>query len=160
MIRHSYLELFAGDPIWLPRARALAARTYEFTEYLVDMLGITQLGARYPGKITYHASCHLLRELNVSRQPRALLQAVQDAEFVELPGSQECCGFGGVFSAEYPEVSGAMLERKLENIKAAGAALVVSCDAGCLTNINGGLHRRGLLACAVHIAEVLNRCEA
>jgi L-lactate dehydrogenase complex protein LldE len=155
MIRHGYLELFADDPPWLERAQALAARTFEFTEFLVDHLGVTEVGARFPGKITYHASCHLLRDLGVDRQPLALLAAVRDAELVELPGRDECCGFGGVFSVEHPEISAAMLARKIANIEASRAPWVVSCDAGCLTNINGGLHRRGLAQRAVHIAEVL-----
>ena len=161
MVRHSYLELFANDPEWLPRAQALAARTYELTEYLVDVLGVTELGASYPGKLTYHSSCHLLRELGVDRQPRALLANVHGAELVELAGSQECCGFGGVFSVEHPEVSAEMLQRKLDNIEASQAPVVVSCDSGCITNINGGLHRRRMPQRAVHIAEVLaNRMEA
>lgn len=157
MIRHSYLELFAGDPQWLPRAKALAARTYELTEYLVDRLGVVDLGARFAGQITYHSSCHLLRELGVNRQPRLLLGAVKDAEIVELPGSTECCGFGGVFSVEQPEISAAMLERKLENIQHSGASLIVSCDAGCITHINGGLHRQNKPQRAVHIADVLDK---
>jgi len=156
MIRHSYPELFAGDPEWLPRAQSLAQRTYEFTEYLVDVLGVTNLGSCYQGKLTYHASCHLLRELGVERQPRALLAQVQGVDLVELPESQECCGFGGVFSLEHPEVSAAMLERKLSNIDTSGAQIVVSCDAGCVTNINGGLHRQGKPQRAVHIAEILD----
>jgi len=155
MIRHGYLELFAGDDEWLPRAQALAARTFEFTEFLVDRLGITDLHARFPGRITYHSSCHLLRGLGVNRQPRQLLAAVKDAEFVELPYSQECCGYGGVFSVEQAEISSAMLQRKIDNIAASTAPVVVSCDAGCLTNINGGLHRRGLPQRVMHIAEIL-----
>ena len=155
MIRHSYPELFAHDPAWLPRAQALAARTYELTEFLVDVLGVTDLGASYSGKLTYHSSCHLLRELGVDRQPRALLANVHGAELVELVGSQECCGFGGVFSVEHPEVSAEMLRRKLDNIEASQAPVVVSCDAGCSTNINGGLHRRGGQQRVVHIAELL-----
>jgi len=155
MIRHGYLELFANDPNWLPRAQSLAERTYELTELLVNYLGVTDLGARYPGKLTYHSSCHLLRDLGVDRQPRALLANVREAEFVELPYSQECCGFGGVFSVEHPEISTAMLQRKIDNIEASGAPLVVSCDAGCLTNINGGLHHLGKPQRVVHIAEIL-----
>ena len=155
MIRHSYPELFANDPQWLPRARALAARTYELSEFLVDHLGITDLGAHFSGKITYHSSCHLLREMNVDRQPRLLLAAVKDAEFVELPYTTECCGFGGVFSVEHPEISAAMLARKIANLEASEAPVVVSCDAGCVTNINGGLHRRGMPQRAVYIADVL-----
>jgi len=155
MIRHSYLELFANDSEWLSRAQALATRTYELTEFLVDCLGVIDLGARFPGAITYHSSCHLLRELGIDRQPRALLRAVGDAHFVELPGTTDCCGFGGVFSVEHPELSAAMLDRKIASLEASGAPLVISCDAGCVTNINGGLHRRGLSQRAVHIAEVL-----
>lgn len=160
MLRHSYPELFAGDPVWVPRAQALAERTYELTEYLVDVLGVTDVGATYHGKLTYHSSCHLLRGLGVDRQPRELLANVHGAELVELAESQECCGFGGVFSVEHPEISAQMLRRKLDNIEANQAAVVVACDAGCITNINGGLHRRGKSPRAVHIAEILaNRLE-
>ena len=155
MIRHGYPELFADDKEWLPRARTLADRTFELTEYLVDQLGVTDLGARFPGKLTYHSSCHLLRDLGVNSQPRALLAGVREAELVELPYSTECCGFGGVFSVEHPEISTAMLERKIANIEASEAPLVVSCDGGCITNINGGLRRRGKPQRAVHIAEIL-----
>lgn len=157
MIRHSYSELFAGDPIWLPRAVALAERTYEFSEYLVDVLGITDLEARFDGRITYHSSCHLLRGLGVDSQPRALLAAVRKAEFVELPETGDCCGFGGVFSIEHPEISAAMLDRKIANLEASGASIVVACDAGCVTNINGGLHRKHKPQRAVHIAEILDK---
>jgi L-lactate dehydrogenase complex protein LldE len=156
MIRHSYPELFADDPVWLPRAKALANRTYEFTEYLVDILGITDLGARFHGPLTYHASCHQLRELGVRHQPRQLLESVYGARLVDLPHSEECCGFGGVFSVEHPEISAAMLERKIENIEASGAVVVVACDSGCITNMNGGLHRHGKTQRAVHIAEILD----
>lgn len=156
MIRHGYLELFAADPDMLERARRLAARTYEFSEYLVDVLGITDVGASFPGRLTYHASCHLLRELNVAEQPRKLLQAVRSAGFEELPESQDCCGFGGVFSVEHPEISAAMLERKMANIASSHADVVVSCDAGCIIHINGGLQRQGRPGCAMHLAEVLN----
>ena len=155
MIRHGYLELFADDPEWLARARSLAARSFEFTEFLVDYLGVVDLGARFQGRVTYHSSCHLLRGIGVSRQPRQLLQAVQGAEFVELPYSEECCGYGGVFSVEQAELSSAMLQRKVDNIAASAAPTVVSCDAGCLTNINGGLHRRGMPQRVRHIAEIL-----
>ena len=155
MLRHGYLELFAGDPVWEPRARALASRTYEFSEFLVDVLGVSDVGARFPGRLTYHASCHLLRELGISRQPRLLLSHVREAEVVELPSAEDCCGFGGVFSVEHPEISSAMLARKIGSVEASQAAIVVSCDAGCVTNINGGLHRRGLPQRAVHLADVL-----
>jgi L-lactate dehydrogenase complex protein LldE len=156
MVRHGYLELFDGDAQWLRRARALAERTYEFSEFLVDYLGVTDLGARFPGRVTYHSSCHLLRDLGVDRQPRALLGAVKDLQLVELPFSDECCGFGGVFSVEHPEISAAMLERKLANIETSAAPVVVSCDAGCMTNINGGLQRQNRRQRALHLAQVLD----
>ena len=166
MIRHSYPELFANDKEWLPRAKALAKRTYELTEYLVDVLQVVDLGARYPGPLTYHSSCHLLRELGVDRQPKALLEKVREAssispdipvavQYIPLPHADECCGFGGVFSVEYAHISAAMLDRKIANIESTGASTVVVCDAGCLMHINGGLHRRGKKPNVVHIAEVL-----
>jgi L-lactate dehydrogenase complex protein LldE len=157
MLRHSYPELFAKDPQWLPKALALAERTYEFTEFLVDVLGVTEFGAVFDGQLTYHSSCHLLRSLEVDRQPRALLAGVHKATLVELPESSDCCGFGGVFSVEHPEISAAMLERKIANVQATGAPVVVSCDAGCITHINGGLHRQQKQQRAVHIAEILDQ---
>ncbi len=157
MLRHSYVELFANDPVWLPKARALAERTYELTEFLVDILGVTDLGAKFKKQITYHSSCHLLRGLGVDRQPRALLGCVQGAELVELPDTGDCCGFGGVFSVEHPEISSAMLKRKIANLEASGAEYVVACDAGCVTNINGGLHRMHKPQKAIHIADLLDQ---
>lgn len=157
MIRHGYLELFAGDGRWIPRVESLAGRTYEFTEFLVDRLRETDVGARFAGRLAYHASCHLSRDLGVKLQPALLLNNIKEAEIVELPHSEECCGFGGLFSIEHPEISRAMLDRKIHNIQASGAGKVIACDAGCVTHINGGLHRRGLSPCAMHIAEVLEK---
>jgi L-lactate dehydrogenase complex protein LldE len=157
MIRHYYAELFEGDPNWLPGAHELAKRTYEFSEFMVDVLGITDLGARFNGRMTYHSSCHLLRGLGVDRQPRALLAMVRNAELVELPDTGDCCGFGGVFSVEHPEISSAMLDRKIQNLETSGASVVVACDAGCVTNINGGLHRRHKAQRAMHIADLLDK---
>ena len=157
MIRHGYPELFADQPEWLEHARILASRTYEFSEFLVDVLGITNVGARFPVKIAYHASCHLLRDLAVDTQPRALLAAIREAQIVELPGWDECCGFGGVFSAEHPEISTAMLQRKIFNIERSGADVIASCDAGCLTQINGGLNRQRKIPTVMHLAQVLNQ---
>jgi L-lactate dehydrogenase complex protein LldE len=155
MVRYGYPELFHDDPKWLARAKALAKRTYEFTEYLVDVRGVTDLGARWPGKLAYHASCHLLRSLNVDRQPRTLLANVKDAELVDLPGFDECCGFGGVFSVEHPEVSAEMLKRKITNLETSTSPTLVLCDTGCLMHIQGGLNRQGKAQRVVHIAEVL-----
>ena len=164
MVRHGYLELFKEDPAWLPRAKALAERSYEFTEYLVDVRGVTdpstgsgrRLGARWPGKLTYHPSCHLLRSLGVDRQPRALLAAVKDAEIVELPEREDCCGFGGVFSVEHPELSAEFLKRKISNFEKTGSPTLVVADTGCLMHIQGGLHRMAKPQKVVHLAEVLN----
>ena len=155
MVRHGYLELFKDDPKWLERARTLAARTFEFSEYLVDVRGVTGLGSHWPGRLTYHPSCHLLRGLGVDRQPRALLAAVEQTEIVELSEREDCCGFGGVFSVEHPELSAEMLKRKISNLETTAAPTLVVCDAGCLMHIQGGLQRQGKSQRVVHIAEVL-----
>jgi L-lactate dehydrogenase complex protein LldE len=155
MFRHNYPELFADDPAWLARAQALAARTYEFTEYLVDVLGVTDVGARWDGRLTYHPSCHLLRGLGIDRQPRALLREVRGAELVELPESESCCGFGGIFSVAHPELSAEFLKRKTSNLEQTGAPTLVVADTGCIMHIAGGLHRMHKPQQVVHIAEVL-----
>jgi L-lactate dehydrogenase complex protein LldE len=155
MVRHGYLELFKDDPKWLARARSLAARTYEFTEYLVDVRGVADLGVRWPGQLTYHPSCHLLRGLGIDRQPRALLASVRDAEIVDLPDRQDCCGFGGVFSVEHPELSAEFLKRKIANLEKTESPTLVVADTGCLMHIQGGLTRQGKSQRVVHIAEVL-----
>jgi L-lactate dehydrogenase complex protein LldE len=159
MIRHHYPELFDGNANWAVRAKSLADRTYEFTEYLVDFLGIVDLNARWEGKLTYHASCHLLRDLGVNRQPKLLLEGVRGAEIIHFPEAEECCGFGGVFSVEHPEISAAMMERKIYHLEKTGASTVVACDAGCLTHLNGGFHRRRAGIRGRHIAEILDSME-
>jgi L-lactate dehydrogenase complex protein LldE len=159
MLKHNYLELFADDPVWLPRAQALSNRVYEFTEYLVDKLGVIDLGARWDGLLTYHPSCHLLRGMNIDRQPRALLSNVRGAQVVDLPNAEECCGFGGVFSMEHPELSGEWLKRKIGNLEASQSPTLVLAEAGCLMHIAGGLHRQKKSQRVVHIAEVLNHRE-
>jgi L-lactate dehydrogenase complex protein LldE len=155
--RHNYLELFEGDSIWHPRAKALAARTYEFTEYLVDKLGVTDVGAKWNGTLTYHPSCHTLRGINVDKQPRALLANVQGATLVELPHAEECCGFGGIMSVEHPELSAEWLKRKISNLEASASPTLVVTDAGCLMHIAGGLNRQKKSQRVIHIAEVLAR---
>jgi L-lactate dehydrogenase complex protein LldE len=157
MVKHGYLELFEDDPAWLERAQNLADRTYELTQYLVDVLGVTDLDAKYEEKLTYHPSCHLLREVGIDHQPQLLLDKVQGAGIVTLPKHEECCGFGGLFSIEHPEISKAMLDRKIENFLSSGASVLVACDAGCIAHINGGLHRRKYHQKAVHIAEILDK---
>ncbi|MGE5073538.1 MAG: (Fe-S)-binding protein [Anaerolineae bacterium] len=155
MIRHNYAELFADEPAWLPRARDLAARTYEFTEYLVDVLQLADLQATWNGPLTYHPTCHLHRGLGIDRQPRLLLASLRGAEVRELPEAQDCCGFGGIFSVEHPELSRQMLERKVRNLEATQSPTLVVCDAGCLMHIQGGLHRRKMHQRVLHIAQIL-----
>lgn len=156
MLRHNYEELFADDPLWLPRAKNLAARTYEFTEYLVDVLGVTDFGARWDGPLTYHPTCHLHRGLGIDRQPRALLANIRGADIIELPEAQDCCGFGGIFSIEHPELSAEMLKRKIGNLEATKSPTLVVADAGCLMHIQGGLQRQKKNQKVLHIAEILN----
>ncbi len=156
MLRHNYLELFAEHPLWLRRAQALASRAYEFTEYLVDVLGITDLGARWEGPLTYHPTCHLQRGLGIDRQPRALLARVRGAEVRALPEAEDCCGFGGLFSVEHPELSTEMLKRKIGNLEKTQSPTLVVCEAGCRMHIQGGLKRQKKTQRVVHLAEVLN----
>jgi L-lactate dehydrogenase complex protein LldE len=154
MIKHHYVELFADDPKYAQLAKDVASRTYEFTEFLVDVLGVTNLQARLKGKVTYHPSCHLLRNMGVDHQPRELLKNVQDLEVIELPTATECCGFGGLFAIKMGDISSAMLQRKLDAIESTGAQAVVGCDVSCLLNIGGGLHRRGSQIETKYIAEL------
>ena len=155
MVRHHYPQLFADDTAWLPRARHVAAKTFELTEYLVDILGVDDLGARFDGVVTYHDSCHLLRNLRIKEQPRRLLNKISGAEFIEMNDSDRCCGFGGSFSFKYGDISAAMAADKVKNIIASGADTVVGCDMGCLMNIQGMLSRKGSSVRAMHIAQLL-----
>jgi L-lactate dehydrogenase complex protein LldE len=156
MLVHHYPELFAGDPKYGPLAEQIAARTYEFSQFLVEVLGVTDLHARFAERVAYHPSCHLSRGLGITQPPRALLQNVQGAQVVELNGATECCGFGGLFAIKMGDISSAMLERKLDAIQAAQAQTVVGCDVSCLLHLGGGLHRRGTNVATKHLAEVLD----
>lgn len=156
LIKHDYPELFSEDPVWLPRARAMGRRVYEFTEYLVDQLGVTDLGARWDGTLTYHPSCYTLRGTKIDRQPRALLANVRGAQIVDLPHSDECCGFDGIFSVEHPGLSAEWLQRKIGNLETTQCPTLVVTEAGCLMHIAGGLHRQKKSLRVMHIAEILN----
>ena len=156
MVRHHYAELFANDPQWLQRAQGLADRIYEFSEYLVDVLGVDELGARFEGRLTYHDSCHLLRGIGVREQPRKLLHRVAGADFIEMRDSDYCCGFGGSFAVKYSDISNAMVADKVKNIMDTGADVVVGCDMGCLMNIQGKLSRIGSSIRVMHIAQILD----
>ena len=155
MVRHHYPQLFDSEPRWQRRAEAVAAKTYELSQYLVDVLGIDELGARYSGKLTYHDSCHALRTLGIRQQPRQLIAKVAGAELVEMNESERCCGFGGSFAVKYPDISTAMVTDKVDQIIATGADAVVGIDISCLMNIQGLLSRRKSSVKSVHIAELL-----
>jgi len=154
MVRH-FPHLFAPGSPEAAEAAALAARTFEVGEYLVHRLGLRDVGARFPHRVAYHASCHLLRGLGLRAEAKELLGAVRDIELVPLPEEEVCCGFGGAFSVVYPDVSRAMLDAKVRNVLASGAEAVVACDAGCLMNIAGGLRKAGSAVKALHLVDIL-----
>ena len=155
MLRAEYPGLLAHDPALRAAAESLARRTRELSQFIVEVLGVTTIDSPFAGRVTYHDSCHLLRGLGESRSPRTLLRGLPGAELVELPGADECCGFGGSFSVRLPEVSTSILDKKLANVEATGARCVVACDAGCLLQMGGSLSRRDSAVRALHLAQVL-----
>ena len=155
MVKVFYPELFKDDPEWLKRAESLASRTYEFTEFLVNVLKVEDVGSSYHGKVALHQSCHLLRELNVRSEPQCLLRSVKGIEVVELERAETCCGFRGLFSVKYPHISGSILQDKIDSVEKSGADVVVASDVGCLMHIAGGLSRQSSAATTMHIAELL-----
>ncbi|NIA25762.1 MAG: Fe-S oxidoreductase [Gammaproteobacteria bacterium] len=155
MIIHHIPDLVADDPDLSETAQRVSARTRELTSFLIDDLGVIDVDATGAGSCTLHHSCHGLRNLGVKSQPEKLIDNVAGMERVELPDATECCGFGGLFALEMPDVSIAMLDRKLDNIEASGAGTVVGGDISCLLHIAGGLHRRGSSVEVHHIAEIL-----
>ena len=155
-IRNVYPQLLADDPIWAARAQALAARSYELSCFLVEVLKLEQVPGALAGSVTYHDSCKGLRGLGIKAQPRNLLASMRGMTLSEMPDCEECCGFGGAFAVRFGEVSTAIVDRKCESIAAAGADAVVGSDLGCLLNIEGRLRRRGDQRTQVlHLAEVL-----
>lgn len=158
MTSHFYRALFEDQPTstLYKRAQALTTVTFELTEFLVDVLGVSDVGSRFQGKVTYHACCHLLRELKIDQQPRQLLANIAGAEVVELNEAEDCCGFGGLFAIKNAGISTAMGQRKTRNLAASDADIVALCDVSCMTHINGLLNRQAQRCRAVHIAEVLN----
>jgi L-lactate dehydrogenase complex protein LldE len=155
MIIHHYPEILVGDTLYAAKAQGVAQRTYEFSQFLVDILGITDLQARASGCLTYHASCHGLRGLGLREQPHQLLSHIAGVELKELPEGEACCGFGGLFAVKMGDISGAILQRKLDHIESTGADTVVGGDISCLMHIAGGLRRRGGRMQVKHLAEVL-----
>lgn len=155
MLVHQAPALLASDPAWAGRARAVAARTFEFCQFLVDVLGVTAVPASGSGTIAYHACCHGLRGLGVDAQPRQLLEHVAGASIVPLPEHDTCCGFGGLFAVKLPDISGAMLDRKCRQIAASGADTIVVTDVSCAMHMQGGLDRRKQPVRVRHVADVL-----
>ena len=155
MVKVYYQELFRDDPDDRERAQALAEKTYELTDFIVNVLEVSDVGSPYRGLVTYHDACHLLRELGISKEPRQLLQDVPGVELQEMADSETCCGFGGLFSVKFPELSSAILDDKLEAIRASGADTVVANDCGCLMHMRGAMERRGMQVRAIHIAQLL-----
>jgi L-lactate dehydrogenase complex protein LldE len=156
-VRHQHAEVARryGEQELAGRAQALAARTYELSEFLVDVLGVTDVGAYYPQRVTYHPTCHSLRLLRVGDRPLRLLRAVRGIDLVELPDAETCCGFGGTFALKNPEVSAAMLADKMDAVIATAAGVCTAGDASCLMHIGGGLSRQRTGTRAVHLAEIL-----
>jgi L-lactate dehydrogenase complex protein LldE len=155
MIKSHFPELFEDDPNLRGKAEALAARTFELTSFLVDVMGVTHVEADFSGTVTYHDSCSGLRELGVRAQPRLLLASLAGVTLVDLPESDVCCGFGGTFAVKYGAISDAIVTAKAENVAVTGAPLLLAGDLGCLMNIAGKLRRRGSPVEVRHVAEVL-----
>jgi L-lactate dehydrogenase complex protein LldE len=157
MMREHY-ELMAeaeNDPAFLADVRSLLPRVFEFSELLVNRLGVEDVGARFAEKVTYHPSCHSLRMLHVGDAPRRLLRAVRDLTLIELPNQEQCCGFGGTFAVKNADVSAAMLAEKDACVVQTGADVVTALDNSCLMQIYGGLHRAGSTVRTMHLAEIL-----
>ena len=162
MIRNYYRELFADDPVNLSRANVLSRNVFEFSEYLSDEVGLSDIESLVQPSgadiaVAFHEACHAKRELGVDSQPKSLIDSVPGLRRVELKQAEVCCGFGGTFAVKYADISGAMLSDKLDNIEASGADVVAACDTSCLMHIQGGLQRRGSHVRAAHIAELVAR---
>jgi L-lactate dehydrogenase complex protein LldE len=155
MIKRHYPEVFANDPAWLARARALAAKTHELMSFLVKVRGISAVPAQFAKKVCYHDSCSALREMGVKGEPRALLGTVTGLSLHEMAQPEICCGFGGLFSVKYPEISERMADDKLSDAGTTGATALLGGDLGCLLHLAGRLKRQGTPLEVRHAAEVL-----
>ena len=156
-IRHQHADVarLAGDPALAEAAEAVASKTWELSEFLVDVLGVTEVGAYFPHRVTWHPTCHSLRLLRVGQRPLQLLRAVEDIHLVELPDAGQCCGFGGTFALKNPAMSSAMLADKIAAVRRTGASYAAAGDASCLLHIGGGLSRLGTGIGTRHLAEIL-----
>ncbi len=159
MLVHQYTELFHDDARNVDRARGVAARCREFSQFVAEHGG-AQLVARLTARVAYHPSCHLLRGLGVRNEPQMLIRTIDGAKLVPVAEQEECCGFGGLFSIKNPDISASMLDRKLTAIVASGADRLVSCDLGCLLHLEGGLRRRGAAIRTQHLAELIDEALA
>ncbi|MFD1064989.1 (Fe-S)-binding protein [Oceanobacillus locisalsi] len=151
-----YPSIFKDDPKWEQAAIALADKSYEVTQFIVDVLGVTDVGSTFEGKVTYHPSCHMTRILGVKEAPSKLLQNVKGIEFVELPVKEDCCGFGGTFAVKNADISEEMVKEKSQHVSETGAEYLVGGDMGCLMNIGGRMRREGKNVQIMHITEILN----
>ena len=153
--QHSMIAKRFGSPELVQQVDAVAAKTYELSEFLVDVLGVTDVGAYFPHRVTYHPTCHSLRMLRVGDKPIALLRAVDALELVELPAADQCCGFGGTFAIKNADTSTAMLADKMRNVLDTGAEICTAGDSSCLMHIGGGLSRIRAGSKTLHLAQIL-----
>ncbi|MGE6228879.1 (Fe-S)-binding protein [Paenibacillus chitinolyticus] len=155
MVQHYYPKLFEDDTEMLAKVEALREKTYEFTQFLVGVLGVTDLGAVFPHRVAYHPSCHGTRLLGIKDEPASLLEHVRGLELVPLPHAEDCCGFGGTFAVKMSDISGAMVAEKSDHVLETEAEVLVGLDMGCLMNISGNLLYRGRPVKVMHLAELL-----
>jgi len=155
MIHHYYPKLFAAEPGSADEAMALAGRTFEFSQFLVNVLGVTDVGATFAHTVTYHPSCHGARLLGVDKEPLTLLQHVRGLTLRDLPHAADCCGFGGTFAVKMSEISTAMASEKSDHVRSTGAEVLVGTDMGCLMNIGGRLRREEAPVRVLHLAQLL-----
>jgi L-lactate dehydrogenase complex protein LldE len=155
MITHHYREIFERDPERLEQIGRLTPRVWEFSQFLIEVARVESVGARFDGVVTYHDSCHALRELRLKAGPRRLLANVEGLTLREMDAAEECCGFGGTFSIKFPEVSGGMARTKIESIRKTEADTVVSVDSSCLMQLEGVMRRAGVAIRTMHLAEIL-----
>jgi L-lactate dehydrogenase complex protein LldE len=149
--------LFRDEYETKKKALKIASRCFELSQFLVDEADFEDRGSSLPAKVAYHPSCHLSRGIGVRSQPTHLLEMIDQLELVEIENQDECCGFGGTFSVTQPEISGAMLDKKLKAVENTGAEILAGCDMGCLMHIKGGLRRRGIPVEVLHLAQILSR---
>lgn len=155
MVHHYYPYLFKDDPVWADKAQQLVNKTYEFSQFLIHVLKVKDVGAAFPQKVTYHPSCHAMRLLGVKSEPEQLLQGVKELQYIDLPCKEDCCGFGGTFAVKMAEMSEAMVTEKARHVSDTGAEVLVGTDMGCLMNIGGRLRKEGKQIRVLHLAQLL-----